>query len=332
MIGLFTEGIEYSDSLREKMKDISQKMEDPAYARLINGNGLPEALSDLLSWACNNTEYYTSYQNQDFHNFPVMNKTLLNENYGKIQVHSFDDRKTHKMHTSGSTGIPFTVIQNAEKRERHIADLKYFGALAGYRDHDPLCYLRAKPTASPADQERDNIWQLDICNLSAQNLSDYFQIMVEKKCTALMAYPSTLAAAVNYWSNHFENVTSIRTVISTSETLTEDIRAKLRKFFGPDVNIYARYSNTEQGILGQETGIPGIYLLNWASYYFEILKMDRDEPAEDNELGRVIVTDLYNRAFPLIRYDTGDVAKMTKKVDDILPVFSELYGRRMDLV
>ena len=84
--------------------------------------------------------------------------------------------------------------------------------------------------------------------------------------------------------------------------------------------------------MGQESGESGRYCLNWASYYFEILKMDSDEPAEEGELGRIIVTDLYNKAFPMIRYDTGDVARMKKGVDGRLPELSELYGRRMDLI
>lgn len=198
--------------------------------------------------------------------------------------------------------IPFTVIQNAEKRERHIADLKYFGALAGYLDRDPMCYLRAKPTATP-----------------------------EEQCTALIAYPSTLETAVDFWTAHFTNESCIQTIISTSETLTDEVKEKLRNFFGEKVGVYARYSNTEQGILGQETGQSGRYCLNWASYYFEVLKLDSDEPAEDGELGRIVITDMYNKAFPMIRYDTGDVAKMVHE-EGKLPEFEELFGRRMDLI
>lgn len=63
----------------------------------------------------------------------------------------------------------------------------------------------------------------------------------------------------------------------------------------------------------------------------EILKLDPDESAKERELGRVIVTDLYNKAFPLIRYDTGDVARMDRNISG-MPGFSELYGRRMDLI
>jgi phenylacetate-CoA ligase len=333
MKNLFTDGVEYSDALRVQMNDVNRKMEDEEYASVIKNGGVPKRLKYIMEYAVENTSFYSKYAGATrLDEFPVVNKRLLNENYEDVMVHAFDGVKTHKMHTSGSTGIPFTVIQNLEKRERHIADLKYFGALAGYADHNPMCYLRAKPTATPEEQERDNIWQLDISNMSDNKLTDYYHVMVEKKCTALMAYPSTLETSVDFWSKTFVNDSMVKTIISTSEILTNEVRRKLKNFFGDDAGIYARYSDMELGILGQETDVSGQYKLNWASYYFEILKLESDEKAQPGELGRIVITDLYNEAFPMIRYDTGDVARMNQDMDGGLPILTDLYGRRMDLL
>ncbi len=324
----------YSPQLRDSLIDIDKKLKSLEYAKLVNAGALPE-LTSILNYAILNTDFYSNIAlNSKLTSFPVMNKTTLNQNYDSILVHSYDDKKVHKMHTSGSTGIPFTVVQNLEKRERHIADLKYYGMLGGFIDGEPMCYLRAKPTATISDQERDNIWQLDICNLNSKNLTDYYHIMCQKKCVALIAYPSTLKIAADFWNKHFHNESSIKTIFTTSESLTDEVRNSLRDFFGDNVSIFARYSNTEQGVLGQEFvgGNANEYALNWASYYFELLKFDSDEPVSDGELGRIVVTDLYNKAFPLIRYDTGDVAIMRRKDDSHLPYFVCLYGRRMDLI
>lgn len=333
-MNLFPVGVNYEESLIADLKDINNKLHSREYAKAVNECNTIE-LRTILNYAIKNCKFYSNIPyGSRLTDFPVMNKTLLNQNYNDILVHAYDNQKTHKMHTSGSTGIPFTVVQNPEKRGRHIADLKYFGAFGGFTDHEPMCYLRAKPTATLEDQERDNIWQLDICNLSAENLTKYYHIMCEKKCVSLIAYPSTLTTAVDFWTKNFTNESSIKIIFSTSETLTEETRNKLRNFFGENVQIYARYSNTEQGILGQEFagGQTNEYSLNWASYFFEILKLDSDEVADEGELGRIVVTDLYNLAFPLIRYDTGDVAIMISKSKEDFPYFSDLYGRRMDLI
>ncbi|MDE5674936.1 MAG: hypothetical protein K2I44_06305, partial [Muribaculaceae bacterium] len=46
-----------------------------------------------------------------------------------------------------------------------------------------------------------------------------------------------------------------------------------------------------------------------------------------------IVTDLHNHAFPLIRYDTGDVGMLLPPDDKSkgFPVLGKLYGRRLDI-
>jgi len=320
--------------VKKALADITYSLEkDEDLGEDIRTYSVP-ALCDILSYTLSHSAWYKKQLGNHgalkLPDFPVMNKTLLNEHYDEIFVSDYRNVKTHSMHTSGSTGIPFTVVQNLEKRDRHIADLKYFGELAGYKDHDPLCYLRAKPTATQEEQREQNIWQLDICNLSRENLVKYYHTMVDKHCTALMAYPSTLDTAVTMWSQLFTNESNIKTIISTSETLTTEVREKLKTFFGDDVRITARYSNTEQGVLGQEFE-EDKYVINWASYFIEILKMDSDEPAAEGELGRIVVTDLYNLAFPLIRYDTGDVAKMVYP-EKGLPYLENLYGRRMDLI
>ena len=87
--------------------------------------------------------------------------------------------------------------------------------------------------------------------------------------------------------------------------------------------------------MGQQ-GIDGgtEYYLNHASYYFEVLKLDEDVPAENGELGRIVITDLYNYAFPLIRYDTGDTGILSagNRISKGWPYISKLYGRRLDLI
>lgn len=329
---LYTDGVEYSDALRVQLNDLDRKMKSAEYAKQISSGALPEQLVKLLQYAVDNSAFYAQQAGfSSLQQFPVMNRDQLNKYYDRIAVHAYDKIKTHKMYTSGSTGVPFAVIQDLAKRERNIADLKYFGNLAGYSDHDAMCYLRARPAASKKQQEEDNIWQLDSSSLNEKNLTDYFHVIVEKKCTALIGYASTLEIAVDYWINHFENETYIKTIISTSEELKSSTRDKLKKFFGESVKIHARYSNSEQGILGQEENIDGEYSLNWASYYFEVLKMDSDETAADGEIGRIIVTDLYNQAFPMIRYDTGDIG-MIVRCPGKLPVLRELKGRQMDII
>ena len=77
------------------------------------------------------------------------------------------------------------------------------------------------------------------------------------------------------------------------------------------------------------------YTVDLYNFYIEILKLDSDEPARPGELGRIVVTDYYNRAFPMIRYDTGDTGILEMTVDAAgrkHGIFREIYGRRGSLL
>ena len=45
-------------------------------------------------------------------------------------------------------------------------------------------------------------------------------------------------------------------------------------------------------------------------FFVEIMDMDADIHAKKGAYGRIVVTDLFNYSVPLIRYDTGDIAKI----------------------
>ena len=62
--------------------------------------------------------------------------------------------------------------------------------------------------------------------------------------------------------------------------------------------------------------------------------MDTDKPAENDAVGRIVVTDLYNYAMPMIRYDTGDIGSITYVERDGVrkKALTNFGGRRVDSV
>ena len=74
---------------------------------------------------------------------------------------------------------------------------------------------------------------------------------------------------------------------------------------------------------------------DFLEHYEEVLKMNSDEPAEPGELGRLVVTDYYNKTFPMVRYDTGDTGIMRMYQDEkgrMHGKYVEIYGRRGSLM
>lgn len=307
--------------------------------------GLPirtRALHNLMDYARTNTPFYKDVKGYELKDFPIMNKASLIEHYDEIRIDENiipgQQGKVHIQTTSGSTGTPFKIPQDTKKRFRRVAELKYFGKIAGFRTHDKLIHLRTwnrwqQKTAKQIKSE--NIIPFDIARLADEDFKRLCELIITSKTVCLRGYASSLGKLAEYADGKGYDFSSLRLAIAGAESLQDDVRAIFKRVMGAD--ILSQYANEECGILAQErvptkvTDNPMYW--NYASYFFEVLKFDSDEPAEYGELGRIVITDLYNYAFPLIRYDNGDTAV-------ILPpdehsngyyVLGKLYGRRFDL-
>ncbi|MBQ4268789.1 MAG: phenylacetate--CoA ligase family protein [Clostridia bacterium] len=266
--------------------------------------------------------------------FPVVNKQLLSGNKKFLAREGFLT-PIHISSTSGSTGTPFSVAQDYKKRKRNIADLQVFGERCDYPPRERMVFFRVlsdklKRTAEQEDSE--NIYYIDSSYLDDLHLENMYQVLLEKKPRIIFSYASTLVELAKYilraHSSSNERSFSMKSVLTAGEGLSEENRSILKKAF--KCKVYRRYSDMELGILGQDQGDGGSYRLNWGSYYFEVLKLDSDEPASYGEVGRIVITDLFNYAFPLIRYDTGDLGVLDKIQGESFPVLKEIYGRVRD--
>jgi len=294
-------------------------------------------IDDLLKHAADTTEFYRPYQGKEFSEYPVINKTICMENYARIQSDLYHNEKLHKMSTNGSTGTPFTIVQDRRKRSRVIAELKVFMRVCGLESHDPLLFFDALSAkgrkATWWNCWKENIWKYDVFQFEQKEIENMIQFIHRHPGKVLLAYPSAMLCITNYMKedNRLNN-SSVSTIITAGEALHNDVRNNTKKVFGGNCKVLSRYSNQEMGILGQEKDENLGFVMNYGSYYFECLKMDSDEPAEEGQVGRIVITDLFNYAFPLIRYDTGDAGIMSHSGDLQFPVFLNIYGKKNDIL
>jgi phenylacetate-CoA ligase len=125
---------------------------------------------------------------------------------------------------------------------------------------------------------------------------------------------------------------NVNTIIGFGEAFPKSTHKKLRRVFNG--NIVSLYSNQECGMLAQECVENREFHVNGASYHIELLKMDSDDPVSVGEHGRIVVTDLFNHAMPLIRYDTGDVgiSKEEAECGWNSQVLSSIEGQKVDII
>src|SRR5699024_8524305 len=113
--------------------------------------------------------------------------------------------------------------------------------------------------------------------------------------------------------------------ISDSENLSVTAKAKMEEVF--QCPVLNRYGNNENGIIALTMPGDDRMHVNFPEYYVELLKLDSDEPVAPGKPGRIVITDLYNKAFPFIRYDTGDIGIADEMLDGQCIVLRQLLGR-----
>lgn len=296
-------------------------------------------LQNLLDYSTKNSKFYTAFQGVGLAAFPVMNKELLRKHYHEICVEigrvPYHKGKMYIQKTSGSTGAPLAGPQDFRKRNRRVAELKYFGNIAGYKSHEKLAQLRIWTkwhNKSKIQSFRENIFAVDCSKINDDMLLNLCTLIKRKRILAIWGYASWYDKLLEFIERNSIKLPGIKVVIAGSEMLQPATKNGLKKAL--NCKVFSRYSNEEQGILGQDRDDDEHYYLNHASYYFEFLKTDRDEKAESGEICRIVITDLFNYAFPMIRYDTGDTGIYLKETESSngFTVMNKIYGRLLDLV
>nr|WP_320022414.1 hypothetical protein [uncultured Draconibacterium sp.] len=324
--------------IRSQYDDIRRIMENPPKGEILR----KLHLRNILKHATTYSPFYNKQANKPLSEFPVMNKSLLLEKFEDIKIpHRHIPNQKGELYiqrTSGSTGTPFAIPQDTRKRNRRLADLKYFGKIVGFKSHNSLVHMRAWnnwQNKSKLQTLKENIIAFNISNINNERLNNLCEIINKKKISALRGYASSIDLFIQYAVEKNIKLPSLKIMIAGSEALLDSTRTMVKKHIGCE--IISQYANEENGILAQER-IPSReknhFYLNHASYFFELLKLDSDEPAQYGELGRIVVTDIFNYAFPMIRYDTGDTGILIEKdqYSNGYPVLSNLYGRRFDLI
>jgi len=294
----------------------------------------------LIRHAVSTAPYYKNYDPEaSLSELPVVNKDTFREHYREFLSSDYSDGKgCRTMTTSGSTGTPFAMIQDPGKIRCNTADSIFMGTLGNYRIGQKQAFIRVWVSNVKKSSLRllmENSIMMDSSSLSDESLKKMADIIADQKVKSLVGYSSALGELSAYLDRSGYNLEkfTVCSVIPISETMPQGVRKRISEQF--DCPVRSWYSNEENGIMGiQIRDDSEEYYINSESYYYEILRADSDEPAPDGELGRIVITDLTNYAFPILRYDNGDmaVARHQEKNGRTRLILKELYGRRSDLI
>ena len=297
---------------------------------------LQQRIGDILEYAKSHTGYYASYESKALADFPVVNKNIIRDDYDAFIVGS-KEGYTPRV-TSGSTGTMFRAYQDKDCVIRRIATIKASNEEFGFHSCMPMLYLRTLEIPEEDGsmlryEEAQNIWFGYIASYSDAELERVVRFIVDRHIRFLKGYASVIERLTEYLERTGTVLPRGLVFITISEILTENVRSRIVDRLG--LHVVAQYANEENGLLGQSVldGPGTVFRLNRANCKIELLDLDSDEPAGIGQPGRVVVTDMTNRAMPLIRYDIGDVAVCMETLPNGEPsVIRLLDCRRNDMI
>lgn len=294
-------------------------------------------LQKILKHVITTTNYYCHLDvNSTLDEFPVIDKNIIREDFDEFESKLYKNQKKYKVATSGSTGTPFTTYLNSDKKNRNSIDAIYFAEKAGFKLGEQLFYIRLwdeQHKRSNLSAWIQNIVSHNISDLKDNDISRLLDRMQRSDSNkGFLAYASAYDAIGHYLDKkkYSKLDYKINSIIAISEGLSNYAKQSMEKYFG--VPVVSRYSASETGIIAQQDRNSNDFKINWASYVVEILDVKNDIPVKYGELGKIVITDLFNYSVPMIRYDTGDLGIMDLEKDSGEPVLTRIEGRKMDML
>lgn len=268
---------------------------------------------------------------------PTLSKTQLRKE-GALFLNT--SRKTAmRSSTSGSTGSPMVIEHDGESIQRRFAFMHAHRSWLGLSAFPRSIRLSGRRVI-PATTRHPPFWifnrpenqlLLSVYHLSTSNSESINEKIRSMSVELLDGYPSAIAQLGDLLGSMAREL-PLKGIITTAETLDDELRATIERHFAVPVLDY--YSASEGLPLVQQCPA-GSYHHRFESGIIEILDPD-GTPTKTGEVGEIVVTSFCQLRTPLIRYRTGDMAVKEAATDcqcgRTLPVVGKILGRWEDFV
>ena len=145
-------------------------------------------------------------------------------------------------------------------------------------------------------------------HIGEDRLRRYVTAIRRQRPYLLKALPEYLQMIARYIIQSGDQPPTVPEIRPMGSLMSPTMKAPVEQAFGGRVR--EDYGSADLGPMAFDCGHgDGMHMLH-DHYYFECVR--DGQPVPDGELGSLVVTDLHNRAMPLIRYRIGDVVRIDR--------------------
>ena len=270
---------------------------------------------------------------EDLGRLPFLTREILKTRFDDLRARAALPG-VHPRSSGGSTGTPVTVLVDMERmgmgEAGRLRAHRWFGVEPGTRE---IVLWGTPARTGPLDRIRRfrdrmlNTRVLSAFDMGEPALRMHAATIQRVRPTQMFGY----ASAFHLVASHFERERldpprGLKAVFTTAEPLFDFQRKAIETGLGCPVGV--EYGCRDGGLVALECPSGGLHILA-ESMHVEIL----DPDAEGR--GEIVLTNLDSRAFPIIRYRTGDIGALDPTpcpCGRSLPKLRGVEGRRTDFL
>jgi phenylacetate-CoA ligase len=289
----------------------------------------------------NNPFYQELVSKKSFNNWddlPILNKKNLQKPLLQRLSTGYTLKNTYLNKTSGSSGTPFVFAKDKYCHALTWASNTYRFGWYGLNFNNSY---QARFYGIPLDfvsykKERfkdilSNRFRFAVFDLSDVVLETFLTDFINKKFDYINGYTSSIVLFAKFLQKKNMVLTticpSLKACMVTSEMLFANDKLLLEKQLG--VPIINEYGASELDLIAFQNP-DGEWQVNSETLFVEILDKN-DAVLPYGQEGRIVITSLYNKAHPFIRYDIGDIGILDEKSTLQKPILKKLIGRTNDV-
>lgn len=242
--------------------------------------------------------------------------------------------ETYLLHTSGTTGGGLVFPCSREMENKQWAVWWRYRGWHGI-DLNTWCGWFGGRTIISTKNTKAPFWRINypgkqvmfsVYHLNKDTVELYYQKLKRSGLTWLHGYPSQISLLASLIAD--QGLTPLHFVTHVTfgaENLLEGQKQIISKVF-PNAKLTQHYGLAE-GVANLSQDVHGRWKIDEDFAYVEFVPISEEDPT----ICRIVGTGFSNYAFPLVRYDTGDIAKIERLPNGTVNVLS-IDGRKEDYI
>jgi phenylacetate-CoA ligase len=301
-----------------------------------------EKRNEIVNFHLQNNFFYNNLvgksEFENWNELPVLTKKDLQQPLEERLSNGYSTKTVFVNKTSGSSGDPFIFAKDKACHALTWASIIY---RFGWYGIDFNSSYQARFYGIPLDfignkKERlkdllSNRYRFSIFDLSDDVLEKVLRKFQKSNFDYINGYTSSIVLFAKFLET--KNIVlktvcpTLKVCLVTSEMLFEEDKVLMEKQFG--IPIVNEYGASELDLIAFEN-TKGEWQVNSETLFVEILD-ENNQPVPNGKEGKIVITSLYNKAHPFIRYEIGDVGILDGKSTFRKPILKKLFGRTNDV-